>query len=377
LLRFCRWGLFVLFLLAATCFSGAEKKKSNNQGHTWNFAVSGDSRNCGDIVMPAIAADATKNSAVFYLHLGDLRAIFAPDEDYLHAPEHRRQPVDINQYLTNAWDDYIQNQISWFGSMPVYVGIGNHEVIKPKTRADFLAQFSQWLDAPVLQKQRLADNPKDDKFKAYYHWIQGGVDFVYLDNATPDQFEPGQVAWFEGVLKRASANRKVRAVVVGMHAALPDSLAAGHSMSDYPAGLQSGRQVYTDLLKFNKQTKKRVYILASHSHFYMSGIFDSDYWRVNGGVLPGWIIGTGGAMRYPLPPQASRAQEAKQKEYGYLLATVHPDGTIDFNFHEIKRSDVPPAVAQKYTPEFTDYCFNENTDFNPHPPAATNPAAHE
>ena len=83
------------------------------------------------------------------------------------------------------------------------------------------------------------------------------------------------------------ANPEVRAVVVGMHAALPDSLASGHSMSDYPAGTQSGRQVYTDLLNFNKQTQKHVYILASHSHFYMSGIFDSDYWRANGGALPG------------------------------------------------------------------------------------------
>ena len=365
-----RLGLF-LTLTVALVFP------TDKKNHTWNFAVSGDSRNCGNIVMPAIAADATKNDAVFYLHLGDLRAIFAPDEDYLHEPEHRGQPVDINQYLASAWDDYIQNQVSYFGSMPVFVGIGNHEVIKPKTRADFVAQFTKWLDAPVLQKQRLADNSKDRTPRAYYHWIQGGVDFIYLDNATPDQFDPAQVAWFAGVLKRASSKREVKAVVVGMHAALPDSLAAGHSMSDFPAGLQSGRQVYTDLLKFNKQTKKHVYILASHSHFYMSGIFDSDYWRAHGGVLPGWIVGTGGAMRYPLPPQASQAKEARQKVYGYLLGTVHPDGTIDFNFHEIQRNAVPDAVTQRYTSDFADYCFDKNIDFNPHPPAATNPPGHE
>ena len=158
-----------------------------------------------------------------------------------------------------------------------------------------------------VDEQRLADNPKDHKLKPYFHWIQGGVDFIYLDNATPEQFEPDQVGWFESVLKRATANPEVRAVVVGMHAALPDSLAAGHSMSDYPAGTQSGRQVYTDLLKFNKDTQKKVYILASHSHFYMSDLFDSDYWNAHGGVLPGWIVGTAGAMRYhaevprPLP----------------------------------------------------------------------------
>jgi len=364
--------VFLLVLISiVTCFS-ADKKN-----HTWNFAVSGDSRNCGNIVMPAIAADAVKNDAAFYLHLGDLRAIFAPDEDYLHEPEHRGQPVDINQYLASAWDDYIQNQVSYFGSMPVFVGIGNHEVIRPKTRADFVAQFTKWLDAPALQKQRLADNSKDRELREYFHWIQGGVDFIYLDNATPDQFDPAQVAWVEAVLKRASSKREVKALVVGMHAALPDSLAAGHSMSDFPAGLQSGRQVYHDLLNFNKKTKKRVYILASHSHFYMSGIFDSDYWRAHGGALPGWIVGTGGAMRYPLPPQASQAKEARQKVYGYLLGTVHPDGAIDFKFHEIQRNAVPDAVAQRYTPEFTDYCFDKNTDFTPHPPTATNPPGHE
>ena len=365
--------LFLLLISACAAFAQDGSHQKKQQG-TWNFAISGDSRNCGDIVMPAIAAGASKNNAAFYLHLGDLRAIFAPDEDYLHAPEHRGQPVDMDQYLIAAWDDYIQNQVAFFNRMPVFVGIGNHETIKPKTRADYVVQFADWLDSPALQKQRLADNPKDHKLKPYFHWIQGGVDFIYLDNATPDQFEPDQVGWFEGVLKRAVANPEVRAVVVGMHAALPDSLASGHSMSDYPAGTQSGRQVYTDLLNFNKQTQKHVYILASHSHFYMSGIFDSDYWRANGGALPGWIIGTAGALRYPLPPLASRAKEAKQKMYGYLLGTVHPDGAIDFVFQEVKRSDVPEAVSKRYTAEFTDYCFNENTDFKPRPPAS--PAAH-
>jgi hypothetical protein len=41
---------------------------------TWKFAVSGDSRNCGDIVMPAIAAGVLKSGAEFYWHLGDFRS---------------------------------------------------------------------------------------------------------------------------------------------------------------------------------------------------------------------------------------------------------------------------------------------------------------
>src|SRR5260370_23484900 len=41
-----------------------EKSARSGESGVWNFAVSGDSRNCGDVVMPAIAAGAKKNDAV-------------------------------------------------------------------------------------------------------------------------------------------------------------------------------------------------------------------------------------------------------------------------------------------------------------------------
>jgi len=105
----------------------------------------------------------------------------------------------------------------------------------------------------------------------------------------------------------------------------------------------------------------------------MSGIFDSDYWRANGGVLPGWIVGTAGAMRYALPPLAARAQEAQTKIYGYLLAKVHANGTIDFQFQEIKEKDIPDATRQRYTPDFVGFCFDKNTNFGNTPPSAVHP----
>jgi hypothetical protein len=329
----------------------------------WHFAVSGDSRNCGNVIMPAIAASAGKNKAEFYWHLGDLRATAWIDEDYAHEPEHRDSPPDKDQYSRTEWDDFIQAQLNPFGSMPVFLGIGNHETYAPKSREQFIIQFADWLDSPLLRAQRLADNPDDHAVKTFFHWIQGGVDFIYLDNATSDQFDAYQLAWFERVLKRAATNENVKAVIVGMHAALPDSLASGHSMNDSPAGTGSGRQVYTDLLNFNHEASKRVYVLSSHSHFFMDGIFASDYWQANGGVLPGWIVGTAGAVRYPLPRDAAKAKQALQKVYGYLLGTVHRDGKIDFSFQEIKRYDIGNAVSERYTPEFVDYCFAENADF--------------
>ena len=366
-----KYSLLLVFFIAACglVFSqdtATAKKPGQDQpkDRPWNFAVSGDSRNCGDVVMPSIAAGAVKNHAAFYWHLGDLRAIYGVDEDYQFATEHRGAPVEKEAYLKNAWDDFIQNQIGPFGDMPVFVGIGNHETTPPKTREQFAGKFAKWLDSPPLKQQRLADSPQDTGPQTYFHWIQGGVDFIYLDNATHDQFSPEQVAWLEGVMARASSNADVRALVVGMHAALPDSLASGHSMNDWEVGAVSGRRVYTDLLNFNKQTHKNVYLLASHSHFYMSGIFNSDSWKMHGGELPGWIVGTAGAQRYMLPPDAPRAKEARTKVYGFLLGTVRTDGSIDFKFEEIKRPDTPAAVSKRYTPEFVDFCFDKNTNFS-------------
>ena len=368
----------IVVLTAVACSSALAQEKPSTKpdsGATWTFAVSGDSRNCGDVIMPSIAAGAKDNKAEFYWHLGDLRATSFIDEDYLHEPEHREPAPAKTHYDKTEWDDFIQSQLNAFGTMPVYVGIGNHETYPPKSREQFIIQFADWLDTPALRAQRLADNPNDHALKSFFHWIKNGVDFIYLDNSTKDQFDSYQMGWLEGVLERAAANSEVKTVVVGMHAALPDSLASGHSMNDWDVGTQSGRQVYADLLKL-RQAGKHVYILASHSHFFMSGIFDSDYWRAHGGVLPGWIVGTAGAMRYQLPPTADRAKEARTKTYGYLLGSVRPDGSIDFTFQEVKRGDIPGSVSQRFSPEFVDVCFNQNVDLRPAPaPAGQKPAA--
>jgi hypothetical protein len=352
--------MHLVFVVAATALLAAQTTADS----TWRFAVSGDSRNCGNVVMPSIAAGAKKNGAVFYWHLGDLRATAEPDEDYKAEPEHRRDIViNKNEYLADEWNDFIRSQITPFDPLPLFLGIGNHEVVSPKTKPEFVAQFKQWLSAPALEKQRAADAwDKGPRPRTYYHWIQGGIDFIYLDNSTPDEFDPQQVKWFENVLRHASGNTAVQAVIVGMHKALPESLSASHSMNETPVGISTGHRVYADLLKFKRNTRKPVYVLASHSHFFMSDIFETDYWKMHGGVLPGWIVGTAGAFRYVLPPAADRAKEKKTKVYGFLLGTVHPGGKVDFTFQEIQRGDVLDAVTQRYGPQFVDYCFDQNAD---------------
>ncbi len=326
----------------------------------WKFVVGGDSRNCGDVVMPSVAAGAASAGAAFYWHLGDFRAIYDFDQDIVQARQVAGEKrLAISDYQRGAWDDFLQSQIAPFGPMPVFLGIGNHELVAPKTRPEYLAQFADWLTAPPIAAQRLKDNPKDHRLKSYYHWMQSGVDFITLDNASNDQFDSEQVAWLERVVNRDIADPAVKAIAAGMHAALPDSLAFDHSMTDWAQGEASGRKVYAALLKAQTAGKK-VYVLASHSHFYMSGIYDSPYWRAHGGVLPGWIIGTTGAERYALPPGATQAKEAKTNTYGYLLATADSDGSIRFDFQEIKEENIPEGVVKRFTPEFVHWCFTAN-----------------
>jgi hypothetical protein len=93
----------------------------------------------------------------------------------------------------------------------------------------------------------------------------------------------------------------------------------------------------------------------------MDGIFNTDYWRQNGGVLPGWIVGTAGAVRYALPPGTADAHGALTNVYGSLLATVHPNGKIDFEFEKLQESDIPASVTSRYGQDFVHWCFAQNT----------------
>jgi hypothetical protein len=358
----------------------------------WSFAVSGDSRNCGDVVMPAIAASALGNKVKLYWHLGDFRAMYGVDEDMqaLYG-----KGLTLDEYRRIGWGDFLANQIAPFGLLPVYLGIGNHELYrdqdKSKTqaendeqnRADFRAQFGYWLRRPEIVRTPLQSKP--DSPENYYHWKERQVDFIYLDNAGNDGFEDAQLNWLERVLEQDRADATIKTVVVGMHRALPNSLGCGHSMNGDPVApndpnrqakeeadrksTESGRRAYGDLAKFEKETSRPVYVLASHSHYYMEHIFQTDYWKNRNEVLEGWIVGTAGARRYALPEDLPPAIFAKANVYGYLLGTVKPDGKITFQFQELAESDVPETVQTRYGKEFVHQCFVDNLDPAPRRPA--------
>jgi calcineurin-like phosphoesterase family protein len=335
----------------------------SQQNGSWKFAVSGDSRNCGDIVMPAIAAGVRADGAAFYWHLGDYRAIYTFDEDWRSI--HSDNKDNISFYLADAWPDFIKHQLAPFGDLPVYLTAGNHEIIWPMTRERYISQFADWLDQENLRKQRLADNQYAHALKTYNHWIERGVDFISMDNTDGQAFDAGQLAWFDKVMDNAEKDARISSVVVGMHAALPDSASAGHSMNETREGLESGNRVYARLSKFHKATRKNVYILASHTHFVMDNLYDTSCHK--GDVLPGWITGSAGAIRYPRPTDIGPSQHVLTKVYGYQLATVAADGSITFEFKEVTETQVPAGVSAEFGDQVVKWCFDHNDSDKAHP----------
>jgi hypothetical protein len=336
---------------------------AQTRGGVWRFAVSGDSRNCGDIVMPAIAQHVLADNAQFYWHLGDFRAIYEIDEDYAqtHQKTSSGAVPTMQDYLAGAWNDFIDNQLAYFGDTPVFLSLGNHENIPPKNHNQVLVQFAAWLDAFPIRTQRLADNSSDHTVKGYYHWRVSGIDFITLDNSL-DTFDAEQMTWLHNLLDSDVHDFSVRTLVVGMHEALPDSISADHSMNQSPAGTASGRTVSDWLVNFKVRAHKPVYVLASHSHFYMKGIFNTSAWLQRDATLPGWIVGTAGAIRYPLPPNAGAALECKTAVYGYMLGTVDvtKDEPIQFEFRQLSESDVPADVVSRYSPAVVQDCWVNN-----------------
>jgi hypothetical protein len=348
---------------------------AQQNSESWKFAVSGDSRNCGDVVMPAIAKSVRENGAAFYWHLGDFRAMYDVDEDI---QDRFKEKPPLAEYQQLAWADFIENQIRYFDPVPVYLGIGNHETIG-KTSADYLATFGYWIDTPSLRAQRISDNAIDPSLKTYYHWKQHNVDFIYLDNSGDDGFDLAQLNWFEQVLTKDKNDSAVRSVVVGMHRALPNSLACGHSMNgdvdkEHPASIESGRRTYADLVRWQKDAHKHVYVLASHSHFFMQDLYDTKYWNnpSHGGVvLDGWIVGTAGAKRYDLPAVPAELKDktkAQTDVWGYLLGTVSPEGTISLEFQPVDDRQLPQNVKDQYSAKLMQECIKGNHDSSTHEP---------
>lgn len=329
-------------------------------GNTWSFAVSGDSRNCGDFVMPAIAENVEAEYDVFYWHLGDFRWMSQPDEDLI-AMSRGGDFFAKASYQKIAWDDFLTHQMASFGTLPVFLGRGNHETVRPMTREGYIEKFSKFLNRPEIAAQRGADGADGAPLGPWYHWTRDGVDFITLDNASHDEFSDAQLHWLRSVLDHDLApNSGIRAIVAGMHEALPHSTGQEHAMDDWDLGLRTGELVYTWF--YDAQAAgKHVYLIASHSHYYSPNIFDTAFWEQHTStVVPGWIIGAAGAHRYALPKSAEKG--AKTHIYGYMRGTVQSDGSIEFTLHELSEEDLIHAKWPNAPLDAIHECYIHNAD---------------
>ena len=341
------------------------------ESDSWYFAVSGDSRDCGDLIMPKIANSiAAKREQLplrFYWHLGDFRALYRIDCDMAlfmdpsfkcvqgGASPSETAPLK-QQYLKAAWPDFIEHALKPFeqAGIPIYLGIGNHETIG-RSRDQFRLAFKKWLTQPTLSAQRKTDAKKHIVSKAgdtYFHFVLQGVDFIYLDNADGKVgFSSQQLSWLASVLKADVKDEQVKTIIVGMHAALPYSISSNHAMDESCPALCSGSRAYDMLEQAQnidgpESVRKHIYVLASHSHFFEEDIYNTD--KHKGHVLPGWIIGTGGAEQY-----------RDTIRYGYMLVEVKSDGTIATSFTDVDRNS-PPLLSGDVGDKLTNYCFEQN-----------------
>jgi hypothetical protein len=341
--------------------------------NSWYFAVSGDSRDCGDVIMPKIAASLAatpkQNRAKFYWHLGDFRALYRIDCDIAKRTDpttkcaqesttNELKPTEA--YLKAAWPDFIEHQVTPFehAGIPIYLGIGNHETIN-RGRDEYRLVFKKWLTQKPIKKQRQADAKKkilSQVGDTYFHFVLKGVDFIYLDNSNiynpdlqtkkPDPgFSADQLTWLEAILKADETDKSIKGVVVGMHAALPESVSKNHAMDKTCESFCNGKRAYAMLEHF-QASGKQVLVLASHSHYVEPNAYDT--LELKDHVLPGWIIGTAGAEQYRL-----------DIKYGYLLVEVKPDGTLNASFQQVNR-DSPPLLPGEGGTQLANYCFEKN-----------------
>lgn len=148
-----------------------------------------------------------------------------------------------------------------------------------------------------------------------------------------------------------------------MHESLPDSYSMDHSMNQGSDHGDSGRTIYKRLLEFRKNTGKPVHVFSSHSHYFLTNIYNTGAWQTNGGVLPGWLVGTAGAQHYSVPPEVKSFATWAENEYGYTVVHVTPGGgsrSVEVEFVPISRKDLAPEAESQFGPDTINFCFSEN-----------------
>ena len=108
---------------------------------------------------------------------------------------------------------------------------------------------------------------------------------------------------------RASSNPEVRALLVRYACRAAGQRCYRPQYERLVYGSKAGA-AFTPISSISRRRQKNLCTCWPATRiFYMSGIFNSEYWAAHGGELPGWIVGTAGAVRYAFRPDAARAKK--------------------------------------------------------------------
>lgn len=352
----------------------------------WTFTVSGASSDCGNLVMPAIARAARDLGARFHWHLGGFRRVQNIDTDFLF--EHQfQQPTAVptfGDYRQLLLSDVIEHQVAAFRDVPLYVTLGGTDDERPSSRLQYRVALRKQLTNPAITQRRAVEaSGKVDTGAlppSYYHWREGVVDFLSVDDAGAGVIDARQLRWLDEVIARAGDDTQVRTVVVGLHAPLPYSRVPGSAMCATSEGVRSGEHLYRALVALQDRGK-HVYIVSAQGHYVLSDLYETGHWIHDGDapkILPGWNAGTAGAEKEPLPEGIATGPSARSGDYGVLVGTVAPDGTIDFVFHEVT-PDALTAIEPTLGLEagLAAYCAEKNVRPTPSPTTSLCPASTE
>src|SRR5262249_47793403 len=160
----------------------------------------------------------------------DFRRGYGPDCDFVYKrypdlrwdclkrPEEKLPADQMNVYLSGAWDDFLAEQIKPFGSLPVFLGIGNHELAGNWMRDDFRRKFQRWFTSAPIHLQRVQEGRREQspffstEGATDYDFVLNGINFIYLDNADLQGFSPAQLDWLRKVVTYARASRSSTAM---------------------------------------------------------------------------------------------------------------------------------------------------------------------
>jgi hypothetical protein len=87
----------------------------------------------------------------------------------------------------------------------------------------------------------------------------------------------------------------------------------------------------------------------------MEDVYQTADWKNK--VLPGWIVGTAGAVPYRIPSEAGPAQKAQTDVHGYMIGTVSADGSVSFEFQKLSLEDLITAGHGTFSEPLIRWCY--------------------